>query len=75
MLLLSTAAGIVETQVVTQATGKASVAVLATAWLIFMLPHSVITVSVATAYFTGMSEHASRGDVAKLRTDASSAIR
>ncbi|MDY7542176.1 MULTISPECIES: murein biosynthesis integral membrane protein MurJ [unclassified Cryobacterium] len=75
MLLLSTAAGIVETQVVTLATGKASVAVLATAWLIFMLPHSVITVSVATAYFTGMSEHASRGDVAKLRTDASSAIR
>ena len=75
MLLLTTYAGIVETQVVTLAHGKASVAVLATAWLIFMLPHSVITVSVATAYFTRMSEHASVGNWALLKADASSAIR
>ncbi len=75
MLLLTTIAGIVETQVVTLAHGKASVAVLATAWLIFMLPHSVITVSVATAYFTRMSEHATMGNWAQVRTDASSAIR
>ncbi|WP_255579471.1 murein biosynthesis integral membrane protein MurJ [Cryobacterium sp. PAMC25264] len=76
MLLLTTAAGIVETQVVSGASGEdASTAVLSTAWLIFMLPHSIITVSVATAYFTRMSEHASRGDTARLRTDASSAIR
>ncbi|TFD46238.1 murein biosynthesis integral membrane protein MurJ [Cryobacterium sp. TMT1-2-1] len=75
MLILSTAAGIVETQVALVATGKASVFVLATAWLIFMLPHSVITVSVATAYFTRMSEHASRGMYDLVRTDASSAIR
>jgi len=75
MLLLTTAAGIVETQVVTLAHGKASVAVLTTAWLIFMLPHSVITVSVATAYFTRMSEHATMGSWSLVRTDASSAIR
>ncbi|TDW30201.1 murein biosynthesis integral membrane protein MurJ [Cryobacterium psychrophilum] len=75
MLLLTTTAGIIETQVVTLAGDKASVAVLATAWLIFMLPHSVITVSVATAYFTRMSEHASLGKLALVRTDASSAIR
>jgi putative peptidoglycan lipid II flippase len=76
MLLLSTAAGIVETQVVSGASGEgASTAVLSTSWLIFMLPHSIITVSVATAYFTRMSEHASRGDTVRLRTDASSAIR
>ena len=75
MLLLTTGAGLVETIVVSGATGKASVAVLATAWLIFMLPHSVITVSVATAYFTRMSEHASRGMYDLVRTDASSAIR
>ncbi|HZK58854.1 MAG TPA: murein biosynthesis integral membrane protein MurJ [Cryobacterium sp.] len=76
MLLLTTIAGVVETRVVTLASGTdASVAVLTTAWLIFMLPHSVITVSVATAYFTRMSEHASRGDIALLRTDASSAMR
>ncbi|MGO4783572.1 murein biosynthesis integral membrane protein MurJ [Cryobacterium sp. W22_MBD10_FK3] len=76
MLLLTTGAGIIETQVVSGASGKdASTAVLGTAWLIFMLPHSIITVSVATAYFTRMSEHASRHDTARLRTDASSAIR
>ncbi|TFD89952.1 murein biosynthesis integral membrane protein MurJ [Cryobacterium serini] len=75
MLLLTTFAGIVETQVVTRAHGEASVAVLATAWLIFMLPHSVITVSVATAYFTRMSEHASLGNWTLVKTDASSAIR
>jgi putative peptidoglycan lipid II flippase len=76
MLLLTTFAGLIQTRVVTLASGTdASVAVLATAWLIFMLPHSVITVSVATAYFTRMSEHAARGDNQALRTDASSAIR
>ncbi|MDJ0348700.1 lipid II flippase MurJ [Cryobacterium sp. PH29-G1] len=75
MLLLTTAAGIVETQVATLATGEASVFVLATAWLIFMLPHSVITVSVATAYFTRMSEHAALQKFHLVRTDASSAIR
>jgi len=75
MLLLTTAAGVVETQVVTLAGDQASVAVLATAWLIFMLPHSVITVSVATAYFTRMSEHASVGKLDLVKADASSAIR
>ncbi|MEC5184140.1 putative peptidoglycan lipid II flippase [Cryobacterium sp. MP_3.1] len=76
MLLLTTIAGIVETQVVTLASGEgASSTVMSTAWLIFMLPHSIITVSVATAYFTRMSEHAARDDTEKLRTDASSAIR
>jgi putative peptidoglycan lipid II flippase len=76
MLLLTTIAGIVETQVVSSASGEgASTTVLSTAWLIFMLPHSIITVSVATAYFTRMSEHGSRGDTLRLRADASSAIR
>jgi putative peptidoglycan lipid II flippase len=40
-----------------------------------MLPHSVITVSIATAYFTRMSEHAARDDHDKVRDDVSSAIR
>jgi len=76
MLLLSTLAGVVETRVASGASEKgASVAVLATAWLIFMLPHSVITVSVATAYFTRMSEHAAQDKLDLVREDASSAIR
>lgn len=75
MLLLTTVAGVVETQVATLATGEASVAVLAYAWLIFMLPHSVITVSVATVYFTRMSEHAAMNKMSLVREDASSATR
>jgi putative peptidoglycan lipid II flippase len=76
MLLLSTLAGVIESRVASDASGNgASVAVLATAWLIFMLPHSVITVSVATAYFTRMSEHAAQGKLDLVREDASSAIR
>ena len=77
MIVLTTVAGIVETQVATIAStdSTASVQVLTTAWLIFMLPHSVITVSVATAYFTRMSEHASLEKLELVRADASSAIR
>ncbi len=76
MLLLTTFAGIIETRVVSVASGDdASVTVLSTAWLVFMLPHSIITVSIATAYFTRMSEHASTRNFAAVRTDASSAVR
>jgi putative peptidoglycan lipid II flippase len=77
MLLLTTFAGLVETNVVAGASGpgSASVAALSNAWLLFMLPHSVITVSIATAYFTRMSEHASIGDLDRVRADFSSATR
>ena len=77
MLLLTTFAGIVQTQVLGTASGggNASVAAVDYAWLIFMLPHSVITVSIATAYFTRMSEHAAGDDLGRVRDDVSSAIR
>ncbi|KQO95746.1 murein biosynthesis integral membrane protein MurJ [Leifsonia sp. Leaf264] len=76
MLLLTTVAGLVESRVVSSASGnEASTAALSFAWLIFMLPHSVITVSIATAYFTGMAEHVSAGRFGLLRTDVSAAIR
>ncbi|WP_242609684.1 murein biosynthesis integral membrane protein MurJ [Agromyces ramosus] len=76
MLLLTTFAGIVQTQVLGTASGQnASVAAVDYAWLIFMLPHSVITVSIATAYFTRMSEHAAGDDLGRVRDDVSSAIR
>jgi putative peptidoglycan lipid II flippase len=76
MLLLTTLAGVVQTQVVLTASGVgASAAAIDIAWLIFMLPHSIITVSVATAYFTRMSEHAHAGELDRVRGDLSSAIR
>jgi putative peptidoglycan lipid II flippase len=76
MLLLTTFAGIVQTQVLGTASGDgASVAAVDYAWLIFMLPHSVITVSIATAYFTRMSEHAAADRLDGVRDDLSGAIR
>jgi putative peptidoglycan lipid II flippase len=76
MLLLTTLAGIVQTLVLGTASGEgASVAAVDYAWLIFMLPHSVITVSIATAYFTRMSEHAASDDLDRVRDDLSGAIR
>ena len=76
MLLLTTVAGIVQTQVLGTASGDgASVAAVDYAWLIFMLPHSVITVSIATAYFTRMSEHAASDRLDGVRDDLSGAIR
>lgn len=78
MLLLTTIAGFVETSIVgvsADNSNEASVYALQTAWLIFMLPHSVITVSIATAYFTRMSEHAAIGALPRVRADFSSAVR
>lgn len=76
MLLLTTSAGIVQTLVLGTASGDgASVAAVDYAWLIFMLPHSVITVSIATAYFTRMSEHAASERFDGVRDDLSGAIR
>ncbi|MGD8193655.1 murein biosynthesis integral membrane protein MurJ [Herbiconiux sp. P18] len=76
MLLVTQAAGLVETNVAAIASGDAaSVAAIQAAWLIFMLPHSLITVSLVTAYFTKMSGHANRGETTELRQDVSAALR
>jgi putative peptidoglycan lipid II flippase len=76
MLLVTTGAGVVQTLVAGSASGDdASVFALDTAWLVFMLPHSVITVSIATAYFTRMSEHAAASRFDEVRNDLSSALR
>ncbi|MEY4985413.1 MAG: hypothetical protein RLZZ359_299 [Actinomycetota bacterium] len=53
----------------------ASVAVAFTAWLIFMLPHSVATVSIATAYFTKMSTHVHEGKLHLLKSDLAQGLK
>ena len=45
------------------------------AFLIFMLPHSLVTVSLATALFTRLSGQAHDGDVAGVRATLSSGLR
>ncbi len=44
-------------------------------FLLFMLPHSLVTVSVVTALFTRMSAAAAAGDTAGLRRDVSGGLR
>lgn len=75
MILVTQFAGIVQANVASSASGFASFAVLFYGWLIFMLPHGIITVSIATAYFTRMSGHARDGDIDALRTDVAAALR
>lgn len=77
MLLCTQLVGLFETNVANSASGglNASSQALATMWLIFMLPHSIIAVSVVTAYFTRMAEHARDGDHPAFRADFSAATR
>ena len=77
MILITQLAGVVQTQVASQSAGgdDASLAVLRYSWLIFMLPHSIVAVSIMTAYFTRMSGHARDGDLASVRLDLSSSLR
>jgi putative peptidoglycan lipid II flippase len=82
MALVTQIGGLVQTLVASRAVADrsetmviASVAALLIAWLIFMLPHSVVTVSVATAYFTKMSEHVQAKRIDLMKTDLRSALR
>lgn len=76
MLLVTTVAGIVQTQVQFVASDVgASVAASNAAWLVLMLPHSIIVFSLATVYLTRMSEHAHRGETSRVSADFSQAVR
>lgn len=76
MLIVTQVAGLVETNVANSAGAQyAGLFVLQNAWLIFMLPHGIIAVSIVTAFYTRMAEHAHRGATADFRQDFSSAAR
>ncbi len=75
MILVTQLAGLVQSRVSSLGTGAAGNAVLQNAWLLFMLPHSIITVSIATAYFTRMSHDAERGDLDAVRRNLSLSLR
>lgn len=76
MVVVRTLAGIVQTRVVTEASGDgASAFAMSNAWLVFMLPYSIIVMSIGTPYFTRLSEHAHEGRDDDVRADLSSSIR
>lgn len=76
MAVVSLAAGTYQLRVAYVASGAdASVAVMMNAWLIFMLPYSVIVHSIGTPYFTQLSEHAAAGRDADVKEDIGRSIR
>ena len=82
MVLVTQIGGLVQTAVASTAAAErdsapaiASVAAAAIAWLIFMLPHSVVTVSIATAYFTRMAEHNQAGRQKEFKVDLTTGLR
>lgn len=75
MFLVTQVSGVFEARIASTATGDASVNAMKIAWTMFMLPHSIVTVSIVTAYFTRMSSHVRDGRLGELRDDISSALR
>ena len=76
IVLIAQLGGIFQSRVTSIGSAEgASISAVQNSWLVFMLPHSVVAVSIATAYFTRMSAHAARGDLGSLRSDASASLR
>lgn len=71
MIVVAQLAGIVQANVASLAAGgeAPSLAILRFSWLIFMLPHSVVAVSLATTYFTRMAAHHRDGNTLGVRSD------
>jgi len=82
MVLVTQIGGLVQTVVAssavesrTKSVAIASVAAASIAWLVFMLPHSIATVSIATAYFTKMSHHVQDNRIDLLKNDLAAGLR
>ncbi|SDL67987.1 putative peptidoglycan lipid II flippase [Microbacterium azadirachtae] len=76
MAFMGLAAGIYQNYVASLASGSGpSVAVMSYAWLVFMLPYSIIVLSIGTPYFTQLAEHAHSGDLNQVRDDIVRSIR
>ena len=75
-LLITNLGALVTQNVINAASGEGVSAIaLDTAWTIYIMPHSVITISIATAYFTRLSEWHHAGDREAFTRDFSAAVR
>jgi len=72
--LVSQAAGIFESNVLSLATGSASIAAMTLSQAIYILPYSIVTISIAVPYFTRMSRDAQAGDRVGLARDLTNAV-
>ncbi|OJX64149.1 MAG: hypothetical protein BGO95_02360 [Micrococcales bacterium 73-13] len=72
--LVSQAAGVFESNVLSLATGSASIAAMTLSQAIYILPYSIVTISIAVPYFTRMSGHAQAGNRVALGADLTNAV-
>ncbi|EZP27698.1 murein biosynthesis integral membrane protein MurJ [Microbacterium oleivorans] len=76
MVVAGQIAGAVQVNIVGAASGTdAAGATLQNAWLLFMLPFSVIVLSLGTPYYTRLSEHVAEGRTDAVTADLSSLTR
>ncbi len=76
LLIVVQITGWLETVAANVAFGEAaSLAALQNAWMIFMLPHSIVTVSLTTTMFTSLSEKAAEKDTTSVISDFSRGAR
>ncbi len=76
MVVASQLAGLVQSRVLSQIPkGDPSIFASQNAWLLFMLPYSIIVLSIGTPYFTQLSEHAQASRDAEVRRDVGTSIR
>lgn len=69
-ILVMQLGGIVTNNVINTASGHgASALAMQNAWLLFMMPHSVVAVSLVTAYFTRLSGWGQQGLLAEFKQD------
>lgn len=76
MVVASQIAAVFQSRAATEAAqGGAANLLLQNSWLVFMLPHSIVAVSIITVYYTRMSGHVHDGDHHALRADIGRALR
>ncbi|WP_396667282.1 murein biosynthesis integral membrane protein MurJ [Microbacterium sp. R86528] len=76
MVIVGQLAGLMQSRVLSLASGVGpSNFASGNAWLLFMLPYSIIVLSIGTPYFTQLSEHAKAGRDDEVRADIERSIR
>lgn len=76
MVIVMQVGGLITNRIVAIGSGEGpSTSAMQNVWLIFMMPHSVIAVSLATAYFTRLAEWGQSGRMTEFRRDFSASVR
>jgi putative peptidoglycan lipid II flippase len=76
MVIVGQIAGLIQSQALSLASGVGPANFASgNAWLLFMLPYSIIVLSIGTPYFTQLSEHAKAGRDDDVRADIPRSIR